>query len=308
MKKTVSFLIFLLFMLSLLSGCEGFPLPLPTVPTESTAPSSSVPDSSLAPEPTDPAPTDSEPANTWDQSLKELQERIAASGAVAGVASLGYVSSELSMADFTIFVESHPLAEQYPFLNLGECFMTDGQEAYAIVPPCEVGTITVYAAEPSEQGELIVDRSVPLFEGKPGEVLLLRCNLSEIYSNVMISVTDGGGAIQFQPSLSMENGRLQEVAGVFDFTEYDDGTDSKNIEIATEILYGVAEVRDALDAGMTLLYTGDMQEVDGRECFIFALGTEHSEQFVCEQFYAVCDNLVYAYDALNDGWSVVSFG
>ena len=84
--------------------------------------------------------------------------------------------------------------------------------------------------------------------------------------------------------------------------------DSKNIEIATEILYGIAEVRDALDAGMTLLYTGDMQEVDGRECFIFALGTEHSEQFVCEQFYAVCDNLVYAYDALNDSWSVVSFG
>lgn len=306
MKRTVSILISLLLTLCLLSGCENFPLPFPSVPTESTAPSSDAPDSSLTLESSEPDPT--EPATAQVQSLKELQQRIAASGAAVGVASLGYVSSELSMADFTIFVESHPLAEQYPFLNLGECFMTDGQEVYAIVPPCEIGTITVYAAEPSEQGELIVNKTAPLFEGKPGEVLLLRCNLSEIYSNVMISVTDGGGAIQFQPSLSMENGRLQEIGGVFDFTDYGDSMDSRDIEIATEILYDIAEVRDALDAGMTLLYTGDMQEIEGRECFIFALGTEHSEQFVCEQLYAVCDNLVYAYDALSDSWSVASFG
>ena len=50
---------------------------------------------------------------------------------------------------------------------------------------------------------------------------MLRCNLSEIYSNVLISATDGGGAIDFRPSLSMEDVYKRQVYNpvVFECTD-----------------------------------------------------------------------------------------
>lgn len=38
---------------------------------------------------------------------------------------------------------------------------------------------------------------------------------------------------------------------------------------------------------MKLLYTGDTQVVNGQQCLLFAIGAEHEDQFVREQFYAV---------------------
>lgn len=59
---------------------------------------------------------------------------------------------------------------------------------------------------------------------------------------------------------------------------------------------------------MTLLYTGEEVSIDGRDCMLFALGTDSGEQFVTEYFYSVCDNLIYAYDALSDTWNVLGMG
>ncbi len=100
-------------------------------------------------------------------------------------------------------------------------YMAEGQELYAIIPPNDKGRITVYASAITENGQYTDDWAHPLHEGNPGEALLLRCNLSEIYSNVLISATDGGGAVLFRPSLSMENGHLQETAEVYDFSVYE---------------------------------------------------------------------------------------
>ena len=49
------------------------------------------------------------------------------------------------------------------------CYMADGQELYAIVPPNEKGRVTVYPSDITENGEYADDKSHPLFEGKPGE-------------------------------------------------------------------------------------------------------------------------------------------
>lgn len=81
---------------------------------------------------------------------------------------------------------------------------------YAIVPPNNRGVITVYMSAMTEDGGYADDKSKPLYVGNPGDALLLRCNFSEIYSNVLITVTDGGGAIEFHPSLSMETGTYRE--------------------------------------------------------------------------------------------------
>jgi predicted small lipoprotein YifL len=47
-------------------------------------------------------------------------------------------------------------------------------------------------------------------------------------------------------------------------------------------------------------YTGETEVIEGKPCMVFALGTDRDDQFVRERYYAVCDNLVYSYDAEGD--------
>ena len=132
---------------------------------------------------------------------------------------------------------------------------------------------------------------------------MLRCNFSEIYSNVLVSVTDGGDAIEFHPSISLMDGHLAELAGVYDFSVYEETPDERSVEIATEILLEYGEVRQGLENGMKLMYTGESEIINGGSCMLFVLGTDNGEQFVQEQLYGVCDNLIYIYDVFTDTWN-----
>lgn len=249
--------------------------------------------------------TEPDNTKTEDSALTALQQKINYHSKGAGVAFIGYVDSESTEVDLRAYYASSETGKAYPDLVYAPLYMAEGQELYAIVPPNDKGRITVYASAITENGQYTDDRAHPLHEGNPGEALLLRCNLSEIYSNVLISATDGGGAVLFRPSLSMENGHLQETAEVYDFSVYEKMPDERSIEIATEILLEADEVKFAVENGMKIMYTGDTQMIEGRTCLLFALGTDREEQFVRERYYGVCDNLIYAYDAVSDTWSVL---
>ena len=249
--------------------------------------------------------TEPDNTKTEDSALTALQQKINYHSKGAGVAFIGYVESGSSEIDLRAYYASSETGKEYPGLVYAPLYMAEGQELYAIIPPNDKGTITVYPSTMTDDGEYADDKSNPLCIGKPGEVLLLRCNLSEIYSNVLISVTDGGGAVLFRPSLSMENGHLQETAEVYDFSVYEKMPDERSIEIATEILLEADEVKFAVESGMKIMYTGDTQMIEGRPCLLFALGTDREEQFVRERYYGVCDNLIYVYDAVSDTWAVL---
>lgn len=249
--------------------------------------------------------TEPDNTKTEDSALTALQQKINYHSKGAGVAFIGYVDSESTEVDLRAYYASSETGKEYLGLVHAPLYMAEGQELYAIIPPNDKGRITVYASAITENGQYTDDRAHPLHEGNPGEALLLRCNLSEIYSNVLISATDGGGAVLFRPSLSMENGHLQETAEVYDFSVYEKMPDERSIEIATEILLEADEVKFAVENGMKIMYTGDTQMIEGRTCLLFALGTDREEQFVRERYYGVCDNLIYAYDAVSDTWSVL---
>lgn len=248
---------------------------------------------------------DPDGTGTEEAAFAELQKKIAQSGSAVAVAFIGYVDSESSEVDLRAYVAGSETGKEYPSLSHAPLYMAEGQELYAIIPPNDKGTIIVYPSMITEDGEYADDKSNPLHVGEPGEPLLLRCNLSEIYSNVLIAATDGGGAMDFRPSLSMENGHLQEIAGVYDFSTYEEVPDERSIQIATELLLETEEVKQAVMQGMKVMYTGDTQWIEGRPCLLFALGTDSEEQFVRERYYGVCDNLVYSYDAISDTWSTV---
>ena len=68
------------------------------------------------------------------------------------------------------------------------------------------------------------------------------------------------------------------------------------------------EVNAALELGMKLRYTGQMQVIQGQWCLLFALGTDREDQFVTEGYYGVCHEAIYAYDALSDTWMPCGMG
>lgn len=292
MKKVVCLFFTAVLLVCFLCGCSVLPEKKPSYPDESQ-----VSDGSSLKEP--------DSTNAEDPALTALQQKINHHSKGAGVAFIGYVDSESSEVDLRAYYAGSETGKAYPDLVYAPLYMAEGQEFYAIIPPNDKGTIIVYPSTMTDDGEYADDKSNPLCIGEPGEVLLLRCNLSEIYSNVLIAVTDGGGALDFRPSLSMENGHLQEIAGVYDFSIYEETPDERSVQIATEILLETAEVKDAIERGMKIMYTGDTQMIEGRTCLLFALGTDSEEQFVRERYYGVCDNLVYSYDAISDTWSAV---
>ena len=300
MKKTFLLFCTVILLVCFLSGCVIL------VGTDTSSPDGSVISDGASV--TKPDNTKSDNAGTEDTVLKTLQSEIARSGAMAGVAFIGYVSDESSEVDLRTFIKNSKTGNEYPFLSDAPLYMAQGDELYAIIPINKRGIITVYSSSVTGDGEYVDDKSEPLHKGKAGEIVILKCNFSEIYSNVLITATDGGGAFEFRPSISLENGWLAEIPGVYDFSVYEKTSaecDERSVEIAMEILRETDEVKWAMEHGMKLMYTGDMQTIAGRCCLLFALGTDHDGQFVKEQIYGVCDNLVFAYDALNDTWTVL---
>ena len=292
MKKVFCLFFTAVLLACFLCGCSVLPEKAPSYPD-----GSQVSDGSSLKEP------DSTTAE--DPALTALQQKINYNSKGAGVAFIGYVDSESSEVDLRAYYAGSETGKAYPDLVHAPLYMAEGQELYAIIPPNDKGTIIVYPSTMTDDGEYADDKSNPLCIGEPGEALLLRCNLSEIYSNVLITATDGFGAIDFRPSLSMENGHLQEITGVYDFSVYEEAPDERSVQIATEILMETDEVKQAVKQGMKVMYTGDTQWIEGRPCLLFAMGTDSEEQFVRERYYGVCDNLVYVYDAVSDTWALL---
>ena len=233
--------------------------------------------------------------------LDFLRSSIGEKDCVLGVGFLGYIDSESDEKAVREYVTGSTLAKAYPFLRDCDPVLLEGAELYAFVPANKDITVTVYRAELSEDGSYMDHKDSPLHTGESGEPVVLRCNLSEIYANVLISVTDGTNTLEFRPMISLKDGRVVQEQGCYDFSVYENDED-KSAEIAYERLAETDEVRNALQCGMKLLYTGDTQTIEGHPCLLFALGTDHEDQFVREQLYAVSDQLIYAYFPEADRW------
>lgn len=80
----------------------------------------------------------------------------------------------------------------------------------------------------------------------------------------------------------------------------DDTKDSTADCYDFSIYGGEGGVQDYINSGMSVQYTGETEVIEGKPCMVFALGTDRDDQFVRERYYAVCDNLVYSYDAEGD--------
>lgn len=189
--------------------------------------------------------------------LISLRSSIAEKNCMLGVAFLGYVDSESDETTVRGYVTDSTLAKTYPFLENCDPVLLEGAELYAFVPANKDTVVTVYRAEPSEDGNYIDHKDVPLYSGKSGEAVVLRCNISEVHANVLISVTDGKNTLEFHPTISLENGRdLVLGEGCYDFTFNDIRAYSD--EAYEYLIENIDEIKDGIKNGMSIRYKGEV--------------------------------------------------
>ena len=156
--------------------------------------------------------------------------------------------------------------------------------------------------------------------------------LGDVYKRqVMVSVQKQNMSIQYHPMVSLKDGHLAAETHCYDFSiyynwdeydpeynpvyesEYDQECNPEhdsalNIKIAREQLSETDEVSYYLGLGMSLWYTGTEEYIEGRNCPVFVLGTDHEDHFTKEHYYAVGDNVVYYYDPSGDAWLLLGAG
>ena len=247
------------------------------------------------------------------ENLAILQDIIRENECQAGMAFLGYTYEGAEAAEILEYTRQGEVAAAYPFLQDGTVVDAGGYEIYAIVPGDDC-RVSVYPAHPTEEGEYLDDLNAPYYMGQENEIIILRCNVSEIHSNVMVSVQKQNMSVQYHPMVSLKDGHLAAETHCYDFSiyynwdEYDPGYDSElDITIAREQLSETDEVSYYLGLGMSLWYTGTAEYIEGRNCPVFVLGTDHEDHFTKEHYYAVGDNVVYYYDPSGDAWLLYAF-
>ena len=249
-----------------------------------------------------------------DENLAILQDIIRENECQVGIAFLGYTYEGAETVEILEYTRQGEVAAAYPFLQDGTVVDAGGYEIYAIVPGDDC-RVSVYPAQPTEEGEYLDDLNAPYYTGRENEIIILRCNVSEIHSNVMVSVQKQNMSVQYHPMVSLKDGHLAAEAYCYDFSIYYDWDEyqseydySLDINIARDLIAQTDEVSYYLGLGMSLWYTGTEEYIEGRNCPVFVIGTDHEEHFTKEKYYAAGDNVVYYYDPLGDAWLLLGAG
>ena len=249
-----------------------------------------------------------------EENLAILQDIIRENECQAGMAFLGYTYENADTSEILEYTRQEELAAAYPFLQDGTVVDAGGYEIYAIVPGLDC-KISIYPTQVTEEGEYLEDLNNPWYMGQENEVIILRCNMSEIFSNVMVSVQKQNMSVQYHPMVSLKDGHLAAEAYCYDFSIYYDWDEyqseydySLDINIARDLIAQTDEVSYYLGLGMSLWYTGTEEYIGGRNCPVFVIGTDHEEHFTKEKYYVAGDNVVYYYDPLGDAWLLLGAG
>ena len=191
-----------------------------TTAVEETAPSS------------ENASTQPDTAEDWNPYVAQRQILLD-ENSMLGVVFLGYIEAEAT--DFTFdhdyylhFLSESGYADAFDFLmDIPDSRFVGtplGQELYLLIPYDQDATVTVNSLSYDKSLEaMATDKVLRAFDS--GAPFLLKCNYSDIFSDVEIVLTDSDGKqLTWSPMLSLNDGKVVTDAGeltVVDFTRYE---------------------------------------------------------------------------------------
>lgn len=278
----------LMLSLSLLGGCVSNEYG----DDETTIDPIDVETSSETPSIADKYPGDDEPLE-----LYMLRRRLRDAESAVGVAFIDYsISGEAVLEQ----LKTGEFFRKYPFLLESELVDCTGELVFALVPTDRDSVIRLYSSYINDDGELETDRDNAIYVGEPGESILLRCNMSDAFSNVLVSVS-GESVLEFSPHVSMEDGWTVNLSrGCYDFSIDDI---RKYVDEGYEFIRKFFELR-ILDK--ELLYLGEI-ELCGQQMLDFGVG-EYDDDGYFEPItrYAVSFDVTFILE--NREWILCEMG
>ena len=167
-----------------------------------------------------------EDADSVRDAYSELQKKVSDSGKMLGVAYLGYYDTDTVGAIEMMKIEE--FWDDYAFLEElvdtpQRCALMEGCEWYAVIPAGDHISLEALEYTFNWEAEFIPGvNPAPGWGLASGSPLLLRCNISDIIPNILVRASDGSTTIEYDPCLSLENGRLSNYDGlVCDLTPYE---------------------------------------------------------------------------------------
>ena len=154
--------------------------------------------------------------------LAAFRKDIANSSAQIAVAYLGYAPLT-GYEDLTVYLDASGFYEIYPFLSevTEEQFVQqDGSDLYLVVPAAKDISLTVCDCYVDET-DYAIARGDELLLLDAGQPVILQGNVSEVAPNLLVTAeTDGKETLEYVPCLSMIDGSLVQLAGVYDCSDY----------------------------------------------------------------------------------------
>ncbi|MBE7018901.1 MAG: hypothetical protein E7413_03365 [Ruminococcaceae bacterium] len=161
-------------------------------------------------------------ATEEDPSLDNIKEQVQATDKLFGVAYLGAVDGDFKAVK--AYVESQEFIKVYSFIKeikKSHFVENEGSELYCVVPANSDVSISVYQAEMNEKATQL-KKTEELLSKDDGKPILIRGNISDIMSNLMVVAKKGDVSVEYSPSLSLENGILDNSEQlIFEFTPYE---------------------------------------------------------------------------------------
>lgn len=154
-----------------------------------------------------------------DSDLASLYQEIDNSGHHVGIAYIGYAGYDMTQNELSDFIRNSQLAEKYDFLCDAPVVSAGGAELYAVVSVDKNSTVNIFPAEPNERGQYDIQSSDALYSAGGAGCFILRCNMSEIHSNVCIMITSGNEKSAVYPMLSGMDGHISSE-NCYDFSIY----------------------------------------------------------------------------------------
>lgn len=157
-----------------------------------------------------------------DPVLKATRDEIIDNDALFGVAYLGY--AELPYwEDVCVYIEANGYTDAFPYLADVEedhAVLQEGGEVYAVIPADKDVKLTVSDFGFKDDSD-VPERGKDLLTVTDGKPILLRGNISEIVSNILITAEKGKDTLEYNPCLSGMDGSLVTDDGVYDLTNYE---------------------------------------------------------------------------------------